>query len=55
MTKKHLFSILSFLFAIAWLYIFEVKEPLRFAIFGLLIEAVLGLAYEYCKEDSKND
>ena len=55
MEKRHLFSLIAFLFAISILEVCKVGLGFRYAIWLLTIVTLLSVAYNYCKDAENNN
>jgi predicted membrane protein len=55
MTKQNLFNLLAFFFAVALLQVLGVHAGFAYAVWILAIVTALGLIYNYCHDDPKQD
>lgn len=55
MTKQNLFNLLAFFFAVALLQVLEVQAGFAYAVWILVVVTALGLIYNYCQDDQKDN
>jgi hypothetical protein len=55
MEKKHLFSIIAFLFSVLVLGLFEIKAGFAYAMWLFAINVGLQYAYHVCKTDKEEE